>query len=418
MRFYDIIDKKKKGYELDKDEIDFWVNNMVKGKIPDYEISALLMAITLKGMSEQETVWLTQAMANSGETMDLSQFNDASIDKHSTGGVGDSVSFVLLPVLVSAGYIVAKASGRGLGYTGGTLDKLESIDGVSIDISKNAFIKQVQDIGIAIGGQNKELCPADKQLYALRDVTATIDSIPLIASSVMSKKLCCGAKNIILDVKYGCGAFMQDKKQAYELAKLMVKIGNECGRNTKALVTNMNSPLGEWIGNRVEIYGAIEVLKGKQNRLNSVCKALFKSVTGNAEMYDSLITGGKPLEIFFKMLKRQGAKSVDIDAINTKCVKDIFADKDGYVNGINALNMAKIVYKLGGGRDKKDDIINLNVGLHLIAREGDYVHKGDIIAQMLYDHAEHEGLASEVLDAYKIEENKQQIEELIYSEVQ
>lgn len=417
MRFYDIIDKKKKGFELSEQEIAFWIENMVSGDIPDYQVSALLMAINLKGMSEKETVSLTKAMANSGETMDLSEFKDTSIDKHSTGGVGDSVSFVLLPVLVCAGYIVAKASGRGLGYTGGTLDKLESIDGLNINISKDDFIKQVRDIGIVIGGQNKELCPADKQLYALRDVTATIDSIPLIASSVMSKKLCCGAKNIILDVKYGCGSFMNDKKDAQKLAQLMVKIGKECGRNTKALVTNMDSPLGEWIGNRVEVYGAIEVLKGKQNRLNKVCKALFASITGNKEKYDELIASAKPLNVFYEMLLKQGAKSVEIDPYNTKYVKDIIASKDGYVNGINALQVAKAVFKLGGGRDKKEDNINLNVGLHLIAREGEFVHKGDIIAQMLYDNEKDICVAQDVLNAYSIQDVKEEIEDLIYCEV-
>lgn len=417
MRFYDIIDKKKKGFELSEQEIAFWIENMVSGDIPDYQVSALLMAINLKGMSEKETVSLTKAMANSGETMDLSEFKDASIDKHSTGGVGDSVSFVLLPVLVCAGYIVAKASGRGLGYTGGTLDKLESIEGLNINISKDDFIKQVRDIGIVIGGQNKELCPADKQLYALRDVTATIDSIPLIASSVMSKKLCCGAKNIILDVKYGCGSFMNDKKDAQKLAQLMVKIGKECGRNTKALVTNMDSPLGEWIGNRVEVYGAIEVLKGKQNRLNKVCKALFASITGNKEKYDELIASAKPLNVFYEMLLKQGAKSVEIDPYNTKYVKDIIASKDGYVNGINALQVAKAVFKLGGGRDKKEDNINLNVGLHLIAREGEFVHKGDIIAQMLYDNEKDICVAQDVLNAYSIQDVKEEIEDLIYCEV-
>ena len=275
MRIYDVIDKKRKGGELSGEEIGFWIKGVVDKSVADYQSAALLMAIAINGMTEQETFYLTDAMAKSGDTLDLSAYGDRTVDKHSSGGVGDSTSFIVIPVMAALGKVCAKMSGRGLGHTGGTLDKLESIDGVTTAIDEKSFYKQLDKTGLVIAGQTKDVCPADKILYALRDVTATVESIPLIASSIMSKKLAAGARNIVLDVKCGKGAFMHDLKSAEKLARLMVDTGKKAGRKVSALITDMDQPLSDYIGNSLEVQGAIEVLEGKTDcPLYEVAKAL------------------------------------------------------------------------------------------------------------------------------------------------
>ena len=275
MRMYDIIEKKRDGKALTDDEIKFFIDGYTKGEIPDYQASALCMAIFFRGMTEKETVTLTECMAESGDMLDLSRFGDLTADKHSTGGVGDKTTLIVAPVVACLGGIVTKMSGRGLGHTGGTVDKLESIPGYRTSLSEEEFLSQTERIGIAVIGQTGNLTPADKKLYALRDVTATVDSIPLITASIMSKKLAAGSKNIVLDVKYGSGAFMKTKEDAVILAENMVKIGKGCGRNVTAVLTNMEVPLGSCIGNSLEVKEAINVLRGRQDdELARVCVVL------------------------------------------------------------------------------------------------------------------------------------------------
>ena len=286
MNILDIIEKKKKGLVLTKDEIDYFVNGVVSGEIKDYQTSAFLMAVVLKGMTPLETFNLTMAMKDSGDTFDFKGVDGMTVDKHSTGGVGDSTTFVTMPVLASLGFKVAKMSGRGLGFTGGTLDKLESFDGLNVYLEKDEFIKQVNDISIAVCGQTKNICPADKILYALRDVTATVDSVPLIASSIMSKKLAVSADVLVLDVKTGDGALMQNLKQTKILAKTMVNIGKMSGKKVSAVITSMDEPLDRYIGNSLEIQGATEVLSGEQNELKEVAKALAVEIMLQSGKYD------------------------------------------------------------------------------------------------------------------------------------
>lgn len=423
MRIYDIIDAKRNKKALSKEEIDFWIKGVVDGSVADYQSAALLMAIAINGMTDQETYYLTDAMAKSGDVMDLSRFGDKTVDKHSSGGVGDSTSFIVIPVMAALGKICAKMSGRGLGHTGGTLDKLEAIEGVTTSVSEEKFYDQIEKIGLAIAGQTKDVCPADKILYALRDVTATVESIPLIAASIMSKKLAAGAKNIVLDVKCGEGAFMHDLKSAEKLAKLMVDVGKKAGRNVSALITDMDEPLSDYIGNSLEVEGALEVLKGNTDcPLYTVAKALCVQLLGyeGAEKdVDEAIRSGQALEKFRKMFVSQGAAE-DVFSrplCKAACKIEVYSEKHGYVESIDAMKAAKTVLALGGGRNKKEDSISPHVGLKFNVRRGDEVQEDGLIATMYFDKYEDVVYAKDVLDAVKISDKKPAARKLILKTV-
>lgn len=368
MRILDIIEKKKLGEQLTKEEISFWIKGLCSGDIPDYQTSALLMAIRLKGMNQEETVNLCQEMVHSGDILDLSDIDGIKADKHSTGGVGDKTSLVLGPLVASCGLKIAKMSGRGLGHTGGTLDKLESISGLNIFLSEDEFKKQVAEIGIAIVGQTGELVPADKKLYALRDVTATVDSIPLISSSIMSKKLAAGSDTILLDVKYGKGAFMHTVEDAKKLAKTMISIGKSLGKNTMAMITDMNAPLGRTIGNALEIKEAVLTLKGQGEEsftefIISAAKIMLmqgKITSDEAEadkMLRENIKNGKAFLKFKEMVRSQGGNVDQIDDLDllpkSKHIEDMKSKEEGYISKINSEELGILSMKLGGGRKRK-----------------------------------------------------------------
>lgn len=396
MRIYDIITKKKQGIELSKEEIDFTISNYMSGEIADYQMSALTMAICLKGMSEKETYFLTKAMLESGDTIDLSSFSTLSVDKHSTGGVGDKTTLIVAPIVASLNSKVAKMSGRGLGFTGGTVDKLESLDGYRVTLNTTDFLNQVEKINIAVVGQSGNLAPADKKLYALRDVTATIDSIPLIASSIMSKKLAAGSFSIVLDVKCGSGAFMKNEDDAVSLAKAMITIGKNFGRNVRALVTNMDVPLGHCIGNRLEVYEAITVLEGKgEKNLTELCISLASNMVSLSQNIDTeeakllvtnAISSGKALDKMKEWISFQGG---DVSYINepqkllfAKYKKEYIAKYDGYISSLNAEGIGKASMLLGAGRITMDTEIDYSAGIMLNKSYGDYVKSGEVIATM------------------------------------
>ena len=395
MRIYDIIKKKRDGSTLTSDEINFFINGYTNGDIPDYQASAMLMAIYLKGLSDEETVFLTSAMTNSGDTIDLSSINGVTVDKHSTGGVGDKTTLIVAPVLASLGCKVAKMSGRGLGHTGGTIDKLESIDGFKVELPFDDFIKQVNDIGLCIVGQSGDLAPADKKLYALRDVTATVDNTALIASSIMSKKLASGSQNIVLDVKCGSGAFMKTPQDAKKLARTMVDIGNSSGKKTTALITNMDVPLGNSIGNSLEIIEAIKVLKneGDCDDLYEICVMLasymYSSCTSKQVEECKLevkevLKNGLAFEKFKQMIKSQGGNTEVIENpelfIKSKISYEIISEKDGYISSMDSEKIGIASVILGAGREKKDNPIDYSAGIVLNYKIGSFVKKGDILA--------------------------------------
>ncbi len=396
MRMYDIIENKRNGKELTGEEIEFFVKGYTDGKIPDYQASAFCMAVYFKGMTEKETVILTKAMANSGDTVDLSMFGTLSADKHSTGGVGDKTSLIVAPIVSSLGGKVTKMSGRGLGHTGGTVDKLESIPGYKTTLSGDEFISQVEKVGMAIIGQSGNLTPADKKLYALRDVTATVDSIPLIVSSIMSKKIAAGSHNIVLDVKCGSGAFMKTIEDAEILASEMVKIGKGCGRNTAALITDMDRPLGSAIGNSLEVIEAVKVLCGELNNdLKEVCVSLATelislvfSVPKNEalSMVNDAIDSGKA---FNKMKEWISAQGGDVSFIeNTDNFPkaqfsfDILAESGGYISSMDTEKIGLASVNLGAGRECKEDAIDFSAGIMIFKKTGDKIEKGDIIATL------------------------------------
>lgn len=419
MNILDIIEKKKKGLALTKDEIDYFVNGVVSGEIKDYQTSAFLMAVVLKGMTPLETFNLTMAMKDSGDTFDFKGVDGMTVDKHSTGGVGDSTTFVTMPVLASLGFKVAKMSGRGLGFTGGTLDKLESFDGLNVYLEKDEFIKQVNDISIAVCGQTKNICPADKILYALRDVTATVDSVPLIASSIMSKKLAVSADVLVLDVKTGDGALMQNLKQTKILAETMVNIGKMSGRKVSAVITSMDEPLDRYIGNSLEIQGATEVLSGEQNELKEVAKALAVEIMLQSGKYDlksaqdafeRQIASGEALSKFRQMLTRQGAKSLELEKAKYYGV-EVKSQKAGYLEKVDTRALGRFVMSLGGGRMAVDDKIDHTVGLKVLKRVGDKVEKGESVA-LLYCN-EKPRFDDEILSAFTIGAKKAKKTKLI-----
>lgn len=399
MRMYDIIMNKRNGIELTKEEISFFINGYTDGSIPDYQASALLMAIYFNGMTDDETVNLTMAMANSGDVLDLSAIEGIKADKHSTGGVGDKTSLVLGPMVAALGVPVAKMSGRGLGHTGGTIDKLESFDGFSTSMSEEQFTENVNKIKMAITGQTGNLAPADKKLYALRDVTATVDNMSLIASSIMSKKIAAGADVIVLDVKTGSGAFMKSEEDAFALAKEMVKIGDGVGRKTTAIVTDMDQPLGFAIGNALEVVEAIETLKGSNQGsedLLELCVKLGTYMLLGAKKADSeesaekmlrkTITDGSALSKFAEFVSAQGGNKEQVYhpelLPQAKLKEDITAETDGYVAHIESDEAGVVSLILGGGRETKETIIDPAVGIVLAKKVGDKVAKGDVIATL------------------------------------
>lgn len=417
----DIILKKRDGFELSKEEIAFFIKNYVNNIIPDYQASALAMAIYFQGMNKKEISFLTDSMLHSGEIIDLSSINGVKIDKHSTGGVGDKTSLVLGPLVASCGAKVAKMSGRGLGHTGGTLDKLESIKGVSVNVSKENFIKQVNDIGIAIIGQTGDLVPADKKLYALRDVTATVDSIPLIASSIMSKKLASGADTILLDVKFGSGAFMKDIKSAEELASTMVEIGKHLNRDTKAVLTDMDQPLGMAIGNSLEVIEACETLKGRGPKdLVELCLNLGAIILKQAHIEEDIEKGKvllqskiDNLEAFKKLeelIKYQGGDISYLEDYSkfekSKYQKEIYSSKEGYVEKISALEIGECAMHLGAGRATKDDVIDMASGIVLNKKVGDFVKKGELLLTCYTNKENVEEIYKDLENSYIIVQNK------------
>lgn len=402
MRIYDIIHKKREGGELSQAEIQWLISGVTAGTIPDYQLSALLMAIFFRGMTREETVNLTMEMARSGDMADLSPISGVKVDKHSTGGVGDKTSLIVGPIAAACGVRIAKMSGRGLGHTGGTVDKLESIPGLSMDIPRERFFQIVRETGIAIVGQSGSLCPADKKLYALRDVTATVESLPLIAASVMSKKLAAGADAILLDVKMGSGAFMKTLDEARELARLMVDTGNGAGRRTAALITDMDMPLGRNIGNALEVAEAVEVLRGRgEERLTELCRQLAAGMVvlaglaeDNAqalEQVDRALGSGEAFRTLCRMVEAQGGDSSCLEEPEKLPVapvcREVFMPESGYIAGLNAEACGLAAMELGAGRETKDDSIDYGAGIILLKSKGDSAGKGEPIAR-LYSETE------------------------------
>lgn len=429
MRMYDIIHKKRNGGELSEKEIKFFVNGYTDGSIPDYQASALCMAIYFRGMSADETAALTLAMADSGDRIDLSGIGGFTVDKHSTGGVGDKTSLIVAPIVAANGGKVAKMSGRGLGHTGGTVDKLESIPGFRTSLTPDEFIKQVNDIGLCIVGQTGELAPADKKLYALRDVTATVESIPLIASSIMSKKLAAGSQGIVLDVKTGSGAFMKTVEDSERLAEEMVSIGKAAGRKVTALITDMDIPLGASVGNSLEVIEAIKTLKGEgEKNLTEVCLSLAAQmlcmVTGRDDMVcrkmaKKSIEDGSALNKLREMITAQGGNADVIDNSGAfkqpKFYVDIISERDGYISHTDAERVGIASVILGAGREKKGDPIDPSAGIILKKKTGDSVSKCDVLATFYTDDETRIDVAKrEFLDALIFGNEKPSKQKLIY----
>lgn len=396
MRMYDIIAKKRDGGELTDEELCFFVNGTVDTSIPDYEISALLMAMFIRGMSERETVTLTNAMAYSGDTVELSRFGKLSVDKHSTGGVGDKTSLIVAPIVAAAGAVVAKMSGRGLGHTGGTVDKLEAIPGYRTSLSTEEFLTQAETCRLAIVGQSGNLTPADKKLYALRDVTATVNSIPLICSSIMSKKIAAGSKNIVLDVKMGSGAFMKTPEDAERLAREMIKIGKGCGRNISALITDMDRPLGNAVGNALEVCEAVSVLRGQtRGELFEICLSLAGEMLSLAleinpeegrKLAADVVASGAAFKKMKEWVTLQGGDDScleDTSKLLTCSVSyEVKSPFEGYITAMDAEGIGIASMLLGAGRKTKEDIIDLGAGIVIGPTVGEYVRSGDVLCTL------------------------------------
>lgn len=394
MNVYEIIDKKKRGLELNQTEIEYLINGYVNNEIPDYQISAWLMAVYFQGMTDRELLALTNCMTKSGEIVDLSSIMGVKVDKHSTGGVGDKVTLVVAPIVAACGGKVAKMSGRGLGFTGGTIDKLEAIPGLKTALAEEDFFNMVNEIGLAVMGQSADIAPADKKLYALRDVTATVDSIPLIASSIMSKKLAAGSDKIVLDVTVGSGAFMKDKENAVQLAEKMVAIGNGAGKKTVAILTNMDVPLGKMVGNNLEVVEAIETLKGRGTEdliavvVEIASTMLYLAQIGTKEecmkKVKRVIADGSALEKLKLMVERQGGDGSYIENPDQfeKAIyqHEIIANNSGYIGKMNTEECGKAAVLLGAGREVKDDPIDMTAGIQFNKKTGDAVKQGDIVA--------------------------------------
>lgn len=422
MRMYDLIMKKRNGGALTEEEIRFMIEGYTKGSIPDYQMSAMMMAIYFVGMNEEETLHLTMAMAQSGEMLDLSAIKGVKVDKHSTGGVGDKTSLALTPMAAACGVKIAKMSGRGLGHTGGTIDKLESFEGFSTDISTPRFIQNVNDIGIAIMGQTKELAPADKLLYALRDVTATVDNMSLIASSIMSKKLAAGADAIILDVKTGSGAFMKKQEDAFTLAKEMMTIGQNAGRKMMAVISDMDQPLGRAVGNALEVKEAIATLNGEGPEdftelcmtLGS-CMILAAGVVQNREqarkLLQEVIDDKSALHKLADFVEAQGGNKEMVFhpelLPKASMVEPLISPWDGYIDRIICDEVGICSLILGGGRETKESSIDLSVGIVLEKKVGDYVKKGETLALIhANDEKKRKDCEERLLAAYRISSEK------------
>lgn len=429
MRMYDIIAKKRDGGELTDEEIRFFVKGTVDESIPDYEITALLMAMFIRGMNERETVTLTEAMAYSGDTVDLSRFGKLSADKHSTGGVGDKTSLIVAPIVASAGAVVAKMSGRGLGHTGGTVDKLESIPGYRTSLSAEEFLAQAEKCNLALVGQSGNLTPADKKLYALRDVTATVNSIPLICSSIMSKKIAAGSKNIVLDVKVGSGAFMKTPEDAEKLAREMVKIGKGCGRSITALITDMDTPLGNAVGNALEVREAVSVLRGEtRGDLFEICVSLAAEMISlvlditpeeGIKLAADAVDSGAAFEKMKEWVALQGGDAgclEDTSKLPMCAVSyEIKSPFEGYITSMNAEKIGIASMMLGAGRKTKDDTIDYGAGIVIGPKVGDFVEIGDTLCT-LYSSNEtlFEASADKYLSALSAGDEKPEKKPLIY----
>lgn len=429
MNMYEIIDKKRLKKTLSKEEIEYFVHGFVKEEIPDYQMSALLMAICCNGMEAEEITNLTMAMADSGDKLDLSPVNGVTVDKHSTGGVGDKTTLIVAPIAASLGCKVAKMSGRALGFTGGTADKLEAIDGYKINISEKDFINQVNKIGIGLISSSGNLAPADKKIYALRDVTATVESIPLIASSIMSKKIAAGSECILLDVKVGNGAFMKNLEDATELAKKMVNIGKMANRKTMAIITNMDIPLGNKIGNILEIQESIDVLKGIGPKdLTELCielSACMLMLCTNKEKQECIklakdsLNNGTAFDKFRELVIAQGG---DVNLIDNpqkfnqaKFKLEVKAKNSGYISEMNTSKIGRISCMLGAGRVNKEDKIDYTAGLEIIKKTGDFIQEGDVICILHTSNEEVGNNAMELyLDSITVTQEKPKIQQMIY----
>ncbi|MCG7331507.1 pyrimidine-nucleoside phosphorylase [Salinicoccus roseus] len=425
MRMVDIIAKKRDGGELSKEEIEHFINGYTDGDIPDYQVSSLLMSIFFNDMSQEERANLTMAMVKSGDEIDLSAIEGVKVDKHSTGGVGDTTTLVLAPLVAALDVPVAKMSGRGLGHTGGTIDKLEAVDGFHVEITEQEFTDIVNRDKVAVIGQSGNLTPADKKLYALRDVTATVNSIPLIASSIMSKKIAAGADAIVLDVKTGDGAFMKNEEDAVELARAMVSIGNNVGRNTMAIISSMSEPLGYAIGNALEVKEAIDTLKGEgPEDLTALCLELGAqmAVLGGAaasldeakEKLRAVIDNGEALEKFKVFLKNQGGDASVVDDVSklpqAKFQFEVKAEESGFVEEIAAEELGIASAMLGAGRQTKEDEIDLAVGLVLKKKVGDRVEQGDTLGVIHSNSEDIKEVEQKILDNYRIGSRENKIE--------
>ncbi|MDR2464697.1 MAG: pyrimidine-nucleoside phosphorylase [Streptococcaceae bacterium] len=425
MRMVDLIEKKRNGFALTKEELVFIVDGYTNGDIPDYQMSAFAMAVYFQDMTDEEITNLTLLMAKSGDMVDLSGIDGVKVDKHSTGGVGDTTTLILAPLVASLGIPVAKMSGRGLGHTGGTLDKFEAIPGFSIDLTEEKFLESVNRLNVAVIGQTGELAPMDKKLYALRDVTATVESIPMIAASIMSKKIAAGADAIVLDVTVGDGAFMKTPEKARRLAETMVRIGNLAGRKTKAVLTNMDEPLGFAIGNSLEVVEALECLKGGGPKdlmelvytlgAEMVVLAGKASTTSDAKnQLKEKIQNGEALQKFIEMIMNQGGTTDFIEEpeklLTGKIKKEVLSDKDGFVEKMEAQTLGIAAMKLGAGRSTKEDEIDFAVGIVLHKKVGDPVKIGESIATIHSNREENSEIEKMIISAIQIGEEKKDVE--------
>ena len=431
MRMYDIIQRKKAQEELTEEEIRFLIAGYTAGDIPDYQMAAFAMAVYFNGMTPAETALLTDAMMHSGDTVDLSCFGTLSVDKHSTGGVGDKTSLIVAPIVSALGGKLAKMSGRGLGHTGGTVDKLESIPGFRTELTAEEFMAQVEEVGVAVIGQSGDLAPADKKLYALRDVTATVDSVPLIASSIMSKKLAAGSHSIVLDVKVGSGAFMKTREDGEALARQMVDIAAACGRQAAALVTNMDVPLGSAVGNAIEVMEAVEILQGGgDRRLRSLCEALATemlclchgwSPEDAAARVSEAVDSGAAFEQLCRWIAAQGGDADylrDVSRFPTAPAYEVCAPADGYIADMDAERIGIVGVALGAGRAKKEDAIDFAAGIRLLKKTGDAVKAGEPIATLYTNRPDAvSGATAAYLAALTVESAAPAAQELIYTVV-
>ncbi|AWX69252.1 thymidine phosphorylase [[Mycoplasma] anseris] len=427
MRIIDIINKKVEKQELNKEEINFFIENYTNGNIPDYQASALLMAIRLNGMTDKETAFLTEAMMYSGTVLNWDHLNKIVADKHSTGGIGDKVSIALCPILASLGLTIAKMSGRGLGHTGGTLDKLESIEGYNFSLTEKEFNELVEKHNMAIVGQNEQLVPADKKIYALRDVTGTVQSIPLIASSIMSKKLATGSNCILLDVKCGNGAFMKDIEQAKKLGELMIAIGKQLNRKIAVEITNMEQPLGRTIGNKIEVLEAIDTLKGnapedfKEIIYSSgstllILADLAKNENEARKMIDETIKNGKAYQKFLEWIKSQGGNVKVFENQNwldPKYKYEIKSNQNGYLKINSAISFGNVAMKLGAGRATKEESIDFEAGIYLNKVSNEYVNKGDILFTLYSSKPINQELEKEILNSIEFNDQKYEIKPVL-----